>query len=187
MIELLFMATQTKPPGDTRGRCKWAATDKLLADYHDIEWGRPIRTDAGHLERMALEVFQCGLSWRIVLTKRPAFRASFDRFDVQRVARFDARRIRKLAENPAIIRNRRKIEAIIANARVFLEIAGEHGSYCRWFNRLPSGSAREQAALYPLFRQMFRFMGPETTKCYLMGVGKIEVPHDRGCWKCEKP
>lgn len=164
-------------------RCTWAATDALLARYHDREWGRPIRTDAGHLERMALEVFQCGLSWKIVLVKRPAFRDAFLGFDPRRVARMTRRQVDRLTRDAAIIRNRRKIEAIVENAGVFLKLARLHGSYLRWFRALPAGSPREIALLYPLFKETFRFMGPETTKCYLMGVGKIPPAHDRHCWR----
>jgi DNA-3-methyladenine glycosylase I len=170
-------------PADERRRCRWAANDPLLASYHDDEWGRPIRTDAGHLERMALEVFQCGLSWKIVLTKRPAFRRLFERFDVQRVAAFTARDVERLCRDASIIRNRMKIKAIVANARVFRKIADEHGTYRRWFDGLPAVSARDQKSLFPLFNETFRFMGPETTKCYLMGVGKITPPHEPQCWR----
>jgi DNA-3-methyladenine glycosylase I len=177
------MPARTIQPDDGRGRCKWAATDPMLAAYHDNEWGRPIHTDAGHLERMALEVFQCGLSWKIVLVKRPAFRELFRRFDPAKVARFGRREVQRLCGEPSIIRNRRKIEAIVENARVFLELAEVHGTYRRWFNALPAKSQSEQESLYPLFKQMFTFMGPETTKCYLMGVGKIDCPHEQGCWK----
>ncbi len=170
-------------PSDGRKRCDWAATDPLLAAYHDLEWGMPIRTDAGHLERIALEIFQCGLSWKIVLVKRPALRQAFARFAVDRVAGFKKRDVDRLCKDASIIRNRRKIEATIHNARQFREIAGRHGSYRRWLLSLPAETPAEQAALYPLFRQTFKFMGPETTKCYLMGVGKIAPDHDRGCWR----
>jgi len=169
---------------DGRPRCVWAATDPLLMAYHDREWGRPIGTDAGHLERMALEVFQCGLSWKLVLLKRAAFREAFEGFEPGRVARFSRRDAESLCRNPAIIRNRRKIEAIISNAEVFLRLASEHGSYRRWLEGLPAGTKRDRAALYPLFARTFRFMGPETTRCYLMGVGKIEPSHERRCWMC---
>jgi DNA-3-methyladenine glycosylase I len=168
---------------DGRARCKWAATDPMLAHYHDLEWGQPINSDAGHLERMALEVFQCGLSWKIVLVKREAFRDAFDGFDPDRVARFRTSRIEKLCGNAAIIRNRKKLEAIVNNAKVFLHLADKHGSYLKWFHSLAAELPRERKALYPLFKETFKFMGPETTKCYLMGVGKIPAAHDRKCWR----
>ena len=170
-------------PNDGRKRCAWAAQDSLQATYHDNEWGRPIRTDAGHLERMALEVFQCGLSWRIVLVKRPALRRVFRRFKVDEVAAFRKRDVDRLCADASIIRNRRKIEATINNARKFLASAAEHRSYRRWLLGLPVGTPSQRKALYPLFRSMFKFMGPETTKCYLMGVGLFTPEHERGCWR----
>jgi DNA-3-methyladenine glycosylase I len=176
------MAKARVDTADGRTRCAWAASDPLLAAYHDLEWGRPIRTDAGHLERMSLEVFQCGLSWKIVLVKRAAFRRAFEGFDPSRVARFGRREIDRLCRDSSIIRNRRKLEAVVENARTFLEIRRRHRSYCRWFGALPAGTGMERAALYPLYRETFRFMGPETTKCYLMGVGKIDPEHDARCW-----
>lgn len=176
------MAARKVDPQDGKPRCAWAAKDALQATYHDLEWGRPIRTDAGHLRRMAQEIFQCGLSWRIVLVKTPALKAAFCGFDVSRVARMGTKDVDRLMANDQIIRNRRKIEATIHNARVFGEIAATHGTYCKWFNRLPAQRAGEVAALYPLFKQTFKFMGPETTKCYLMGVGKIAQAHEPTCW-----
>jgi len=173
-------------PKIDRPRCSWAANDPLLATYHDEAWGRPIRTDAGHLERMALEVFQCGLSWKIVLVKRPALRRAFHRFNVARVAKMTRRDVERLCRDASIIRNRRKIEATIDNAKRFLEIAREHGSYVRWLRALPAATEAERAALLPLFRERFRFMGPETTTCYLMGMGKWPPAHEPGCWRYER-
>ena len=170
---------------DGKQRCKWAATDSLLAHYHDVEWGKPIRDEAGHLERLALEVFQCGLSWKIVLVKRPAFVKAFKGFKPKLVARFTKRDVDRLCDNADIIRNRRKIEAIVDNARVFLDLSKKHGSYLTWLKSLPATTPAQRAALYPLFRETFSFMGPETTKCYLMGIGKIDVPHERGCWRAK--
>ncbi len=170
-------------PHDGRTRCGWASKDSLQATYHDLEWGVPIPTDAGHLERMAMEIFQCGLSWRIVLQKRPAIRRAFGRFNLKQVATMTARDVSRLCEDATIIRNRRKIEATIHNAGIFLELAAEHGSYRRWFDALPAATDEHIASLIGMFRKTFRFMGPETTRCYLMGVGKIEPEHEPGCWQ----
>lgn len=165
-----------------RVRCRWAADDPLLISYHDREWGRPIHTDAGHLERMALEIFQCGLSWRIVLVKRAALRSAFRGFEPSVVAAMGARDVQRMLNDPGIIRNRRKIEATIDNARRFLELAGQAGSYRRWFGALAADTPRGRREVFEVLRHTFRFMGPETAKCYLMGVGKIPPAHDRGCW-----
>ncbi len=154
----------------------------MLAAYHDHEWGAPIRTAAGHLERMALEIFQCGLSWRIVLVKRPALRRCFHRFNVDRVAGMKRRDVDRLCQDASIIRNRRKIEATIYNAGKFQEIARSSGSYGRWLASLSSETLAERKHLFAELGRTFKFMGPETTKCYLMGVGKIPPDHDPGCW-----
>lgn len=176
------MAAKKVDLNDGKPRCAWASKDALQAAYHDHEWGRPIRTDAGHLRRIAQEIFQCGLSWRIVLVKTPALKEVFFDFDVGRVAAMNSKDIDRLMNDDRIIRNRRKIEATIHNAIVFRAIAAEHGTYCKWFNRLPSARPSEIAALYPLFKKTFKFMGPETTKCYLMGAGKIPQAHEPSCW-----
>lgn len=178
--------TKRLPADDGRTRCKWAAIDPLLAAYHDREWGRPIRTDAGHLERMALEIFQCGLSWKIVLVKRRALREAFEGFDPGCVAGMTRRDVSRLCRDAAIIRNRRKIEATVYNARGFIEIAEAHGSYRRWLAGLPAEGSRDGKTLLPTFRERFKFMGPETLKCYLMGVGKIPPDHDRSCWMASR-
>ncbi len=167
---------------DGRIRCGWAARDPILAAYHDREWGQSIRTDAGHLKRMALEIFQCGLSWKIVLVKTPALVSAFHAFDPKRVASMSAKDVDRLCQNPDIIRNRRKIEATISNSRVFLSLAEQHGSYSKWLKALPAGTADDVAALYRTFKTTFSFMGPETTKCYLMGCGKIPPHHEPACF-----
>jgi DNA-3-methyladenine glycosylase I len=120
---------------DGKMRCTWAARDPILATYHDREWGQPIRTDAGHLKRIALEIFQCGLSWKIVLVKTPALQAAFHEFDPARVAAMTQRDVDRLCQNADIIRNRKKIEATIANSKAFVELAAEHGSYIKWLKR----------------------------------------------------
>lgn len=179
------MPAKQVDPTDGKPRCAWASKDALQATYHDREWGRPIRTDAGHLRRMAQEIFQCGLSWRIVLVKTPALIEAFDGFDVDRVSRMTQLDVNRLMKNDRIIRNRRKIEATIHNAGVFRELAAEHGTYCKWFNKLPVRRPSDVTALYPLFKRTFKFMGPETTKCYLMGVGKIPQAHESACWMAD--
>lgn len=172
-------------PSDGRKRCAWAATDALLATYHDEEWGKAIRTDPGHLERMALEIFQCGLSWRMVLTKRTALRKAFGGFSVAHAASFTKRDIDRLMQDATIIRNRRKIEAVVYDARRFLELADAHGSYRRWLDGLKTETPSEVASASQVFAKLFRFMGPETTRCYLMGIGKIAPDHDVGCWRAD--
>lgn len=169
-------------PNDGKVRCRWAAADPVLATYHDREWGRQIRTDDGHLQRMAAEIFQCGLSWKIVLVKMPALKVGFHGFDLSRVARMTSKEVDRLCNDASIIRNRKKIEATIHNARVMMDLKTAHRSYVSWLKGLRADSSAEIAALYPLFKKTFKFMGPETTRCYLMGCGKIPPDHDRDCW-----
>jgi len=174
-------------PDDGLPRCKWASSDSLQATYHDHEWGRPIKTDAGHLERITLEVFQCGLSWRIVLVKRAALKAAFRDFDVQRVAAMTAREAEKVCTNAAVIRNRAKILATIHNARVMLDVAERHRTYRRWLDALPITHVRELPTAISHFKEAgFKFMGPETVKCYLMGCGKIDPEHEPGCHRAAR-
>ncbi|MFJ8028560.1 DNA-3-methyladenine glycosylase I [Streptomyces sp. NPDC096311] len=107
---------------DGRARCPWAATDDLLRDYHDTEWGLPVIGEAALFERITLEGFQAGLSWRTVLAKRPAFRDAFDGFDPDTVARLSDSRLEQLTGHAGIIRNRKKIEAARTNARAVVRL-----------------------------------------------------------------
>jgi DNA-3-methyladenine glycosylase I len=110
-------------------RCSWASVDDpLMLQYHDREWV-PVHDDRKHFEFLVIEGAQAGLSWTIVLKKREGYRRAFDRFDPEKVARFSARRIETLALGSAIIRNRMKIEAAVRNARAFLKIQAEFGSF----------------------------------------------------------
>lgn len=173
---------RTSNPDDGLPRCKWASADSLQATYHDHEWGQPIKTDAGHLERIALEVFQCGLSWRIVLVKRDALRTAFRDFDPKRVAAMTARDAERICGNAEVIRNRAKVLATIHNARCMLELAAANRSYKRWLDRLPIAELKHLPEAIAAFKQAgFKFMGPETVKCYLMGCGKIEPEHEPHC------
>ncbi len=111
-------------------RCSWVgANNALMIEYHDHEWGVPIHDDRKHFEFLVLEAAQAGLNWTIVLKKREGYRRAFDRFDPEKVARYSARRIEKLSLNSEIIRNRMKIEAAVRNARSFLKIQEEFGSF----------------------------------------------------------
>src|SRR5215467_3235155 len=111
-------------------RCAWAGTSNpLMIEYHDREWGVPVHDDRKHFEFLVLEGAQAGLSWSTVLNKREAYRRAFSRFDPAKVARYDASRIRNLLRDPAIIRNRLKVESAVRNARAFLAVQKEFGSF----------------------------------------------------------
>ena len=171
-------------------RCTWVSVDDpLMLQYHDREWGVPVHDDRKHFEFLVLEVAQAGLSWTIVLKKREGYRRAFDGFDPERVARFSARRIEKLASDSAIIRNRMKIEAAVRNARAFLKIQDEFGSfdsYCwrfvdgqprlnRWktMRQIPATSLESDAFGKDLKRRGFSFVGSTVVYAHMQAVGMV--------------
>jgi DNA-3-methyladenine glycosylase I len=171
--------------------CRIAPADPVHAAYHDEEYGFPVADDRILFERLSLEIFQAGLSWRLVLIKRAGFARAFAGFDVARVAAFDDADVLRLLADPAIIRNRRKIEAVIANARVLLGFgAGARGSgeaqrgsestsgFARW---LADRHPRSEAEWLVLFRRTFRFMGPEVVREFLVSIGYLAGAHERDC------
>jgi DNA-3-methyladenine glycosylase I len=162
---------------DGRRRCFWAVGGAPeYAAYHDDEWGRPVLDDDRLFERLTLEAFQSGLSWLTILRKRPAFRAAFAGFDIAAVAAFDEADAARLLADAGIVRNRLKIEAAIANARVALPVIEEHGSLAAYFWRFRPetheaprsradfvAASPESAALAEdLKKRGFRFVGPTT-------------------------
>jgi DNA-3-methyladenine glycosylase I len=115
--------------GKEKLRCGWAGTDPTYVSYHDTEWGVPVHDDQRLFEFLVLEGAQAGLSWITILRKRAAYRAAFDQFVPEKVARYDARRLAKLLKNEGIVRNRLKLESAVKNARAFLEVQEEFGSF----------------------------------------------------------
>src|SRR5947207_7631507 len=124
-------------------RCTWVSVDNpLMLQYHDREWGVPVHDDLKHFEFLVLEAAQAGLSWAIVLNKREGYRRAFSQFDPEKVARYTEKRIQKLTSDPAIIRNRMKIAAAVRNARAFLTIQEEFGSFDTYCWRFVDGRPR---------------------------------------------
>ena len=134
-------------------------------------WGRRVTDDDALFENMNLQIFQAGLSWRMVLARRDAFREAFHRWRVDKVAAMSPQDVNRLLQNAAIIRNRKKIEASIANALIVQEIQREHSSFCDWFYDALEGD--NLAALQKMLRRTFRFMGPEIARMWLMSTGRI--------------
>ncbi|HSC29201.1 MAG TPA: DNA-3-methyladenine glycosylase I [Vicinamibacterales bacterium] len=126
-------------------RCDWAGTDPLYVAYHDQEWGVPLHDDRRLFEMLILEGAQAGLSWITILRKRDEYRRAFDRFDVKKVARYDARRVKQLLKNPGIVRNRLKIEGAVRNARAFLEIQREFGAFDAYIWQFVGGRPKVNA------------------------------------------
>ncbi len=173
----------------TTNRCGWAGADPLMIDYRDREWGVPVRDDRKHFEFLVLEAAQAGLSWSIVLKKREGYRRAFSEFDPEKVARYTAARIRKLISDPAIIRNRMKIEAAVKNARAFLAVQGEFDSfdaYCwrfvdgrpkvnQWkeMRNIPATSAESDAFSKDLKSRGFSFVGSTVMYAHMQAVGMV--------------
>lgn len=184
---------------DDRPRCDWClgGSDAYLA-YHDREWGRPVRDDAGQFEFLLLESAQAGLSWSTVLNKRAGYRRGFAGFDPEKVARFNRRSIARLMDDAGIIRNRPKIEAAINNARRFLAVREEFGSFSDYLWGFVDGrpvvnrwrSMREVPASTPLSdriskdlkRRGFRFVGSTIVYAHLQATGLVN-DHLLGCFR----
>ena len=170
-------------------RCGWVGTNPLMMNYHDSEWGLPVHDDRQHFEFLVLEAAQAGLSWSIVLNKREGYRRAFSDFDPEKVARYTGKRIEKLILDPGIIRNRMKIEAAIKNARQFLKVQEDFGSfdaYCwkfvdgrpkvnRWktMRQIPATSPESDAFSKDLKRRGFSFVGPTVIYAHMQAVGMV--------------
>jgi DNA-3-methyladenine glycosylase I len=179
---------------DGRRRCSWATSAPEYLAYHDDEWGWPLHGDQPLFERLSLEAFQSGLSWLIILRKRPAFRAAFAGFDVASVARFDDADVARLLADEGIVRNRAKIDATINNARHILEAVPEGLDALLWSfaparhrrprrpGEVPSTSPESVAMARELRRRGLKFVGPTTAYAMMQATGIVD-DHIAGCWR----
>jgi len=158
--------------------CTVAPGDPLHGPYHDREYGFPARDEAVLFERMVLEINQAGLSWELMLRKRAAFRAAFDDYDVDRVAAYGEQERARLLVDAGIVRNRRKIDAVIENARRIRALREHHGGFAAW---LDAHHPRARADWVRLMRRTFKFMGPEVVGEFLMSLGYLPGAHRRDC------
>ncbi|HET7387390.1 MAG TPA: DNA-3-methyladenine glycosylase I [Nocardioidaceae bacterium] len=182
---------------DGLARPAWAATDPLLRDYYDTEWGMPVRDERGLFERLSLEAFQSGLSWATILRKRPAFREAFDDFEPDRVAEYDDGDVARLMADSRIVRNRRKIVATISNARATVALRADGGlADLLWSfqpartpapesaDQVPTTTPESQAAARALRAHGFSFVGPTTMHALMEAVGIVDMhlvsSHRRG-------
>jgi DNA-3-methyladenine glycosylase I len=172
----------------TTPRCSWPRTELDIA-YHDTEWGVPVRTDGKLFELLTLEGAQAGLSWSIILRKRGSYRRAFADFDVTRVARFTPARVNRLLRDPGIVRNRLKVESTVSNARAFLRVQKEDGSFSeyiwsfvdgrprvnRWhaMAELPSRSVISDAMSASLKKRGFRFVGSTICYAFMQAAGLV--------------
>lgn len=177
-----------------RSRCTWAQNDPLMREYHDNEWGVPVRDSRALWELLMLEGFQAGLAWIIVLRKRDAFRKAFKNFDPVKVARFKEADIERLLQDPGIIRSRAKIEATISAARIYLEMqkAGENFSEFLWgiVGDMPILNTGPVPAQTPLAVEMskqlkkrgFKFVGPVIVYAFMQAAGMVN-DHSPMCFR----
>jgi DNA-3-methyladenine glycosylase I len=170
-------------------RCPWCGEDPVYVAYHDQEWGAPLHDEARHFEFLLLETQQAGLSWRTILGRRDAYRRAFAGFDAEKVARFGPARVDKILGDPGVIRNRRKIEAAVANARAFLEVGEEFGSFDSYIWRFVDGrpvvNAWREPAEIPVTTEMsdilskdmksrgFAFIGSTTMYAHAQAIGLV--------------
>ena len=173
----------------SRRRCPWAGTDPLVVAYHDREWGVPLHDDHRLFEMLTLEGAQAGLSWITILKKRARYRLVFDRFDPKKIARYGARKIARLMADPGIVRNRLKIAATVANARAFLSVQKEFGSFDAYIwqfvggrplvNRrgsmkeLPAHTAQSDAMSSDLKARGFSFVGSTICYAFMQATGMV--------------
>ncbi|SPM35523.1 3-methyladenine DNA glycosylase Tag, partial [Mycobacterium rhizamassiliense] len=180
-------------------RCGWASLRPgpdfdLYRNYHDQEWGRPLRGRVALFERMSLEAFQSGLSWLIILRKRENFRRAFSGFDVEKVAGYGDADVERLMADAGIVRNRAKIDATIANARAIAELgSSEDLSDLLWSfappprprfadaSEIPAATAESKAMAAELKRRGFRFVGPTTAYALMQATGMVD-DHIAACW-----
>ena len=170
-------------------RCRWAGNDPLYRSYHDREWGTPVHDDRLLFEFLILEGAQAGLAWITILRKREGYRKAFAGFDAAVVARFDGERVAQLLTDPAIVRNRLKVESAVSNARAFLQLQQEFGSFAAYMWRFVDGRPRQNAwrslaevpASTPQSDQMsrdlkqrgFRFVGSTICYAHMQAVGMV--------------
>ena len=179
-------------------RCAWAESDPIYIRYHDTEWGVPLHNDRKLFEYLVLDGAQAGLSWLTILKKRSNYRKAFDFFDPSKVAAYDSRKLSQLLSNPGIVRNRLKIEAAVQNARAFLSVQGESGSFDSYIwqftggetiknawqteAEIPAFSKESQAMSKDLQRRGFRFVGPTICYAFMQAAGMVN-DHVIGCFR----
>ncbi|MDL1895232.1 DNA-3-methyladenine glycosylase I [Anaerolineae bacterium CFX7] len=170
-------------------RCEWSVSDPLYIQYHDEEWGAPLHDEQKLFEFLILEGMQAGLSWLTILKKRENFRKAFDNFNVNHVARYDERKIEALMQDAGIIRNRQKILATIDNARAFLKVQDEFGSFDKYIwgfvngkpirnewttlQEIPAKTPLSETLSKDLIKRGFRFVGPTIVYAYMQATGMV--------------
>lgn len=185
----------------TTHKCTWCLGNELYEAYHDTEWGVPITDDAIFFEFIILESFQAGLSWITILKKRENFRSSFDQFDYHKIATYDDKKVESLLHDSGIIRHKLKIAAAINNARAFLEVQEDFGSFSNYiwtfvdgqpiksayksYKDAPATTSASIALSKDLKKRGFKFMGPTTTYAFMQATGLVN-DHEVNCFRYDK-
>ncbi|MHA2142740.1 MAG: DNA-3-methyladenine glycosylase I [Candidatus Thorarchaeota archaeon] len=187
---------------DGKKRCDWAPLDNpLYVKYHDEEWGVPVRDDRMLFEFLLLEGFQAGLSWITILKKRTNFRQAFDNFDAKKIARYDENKIEELMKNSGIVRNRRKIESAVVNAKAFLQVQKEIGSFSdyiwsfvdgkpvvnKWrrMGEIPANTELSDRVSRDLKNRGFKFVGSTIIYAFMQATGMVN-DHTVDCFRYEE-
>lgn len=184
--------------GDNVSRCPWALSGQLMTVYHDTEWGVPVYNDRKLFEFLILEGAQAGLSWNTVLLKRENYRRAFDFFDPEKIALYGENKINMLLSDKGLIRNRRKIESTVINARAFLDICNNKGSFSQYIweftdgksiinhsvnmSEIPSSTSESVNMSRDLIKRGFRFTGPTICYAFMQAVGMVN-DHITGCYR----
>jgi len=185
----------------TKIRCSWSEKDELYQRYHDEEWGVPLHDDRQLFELLCLEGAQAGLSWYTVLRKREHYRKVFDGFDAEKMARYTPARMKKLLQDPGIIRNRLKVQAFVTNARAYLAVQKEFGTFDRYIwqfvggkqvvnnvsslSEVPAKTAQSDAMSKDLLRRGFKFVGSTICYAFMQASGMVD-DHVNNCWRKAK-
>jgi len=181
-----------------KNRCAWPANDQLMIEYHDKEWGVPVHDDRKLFEFMVLDAFQAGLSWSTILKKRENFRKAFDNFEPKIIAEYNQEKIDKLLQDAGIIRNKAKIHATVKNARAFLDIQKEYGTFDQYIwqfvggkpiinkwktmAEIPAKSPEAEAMSADLKKRGFSFVGPTICYAFMQAAGMVN-DHEVGCFR----
>lgn len=181
-----------------RARCGWPGVDDLMIAYHDDEWGVPLHDDRKLFEFMVLDAFQAGLSWSTILKKRENFRRALDNFEAERIARYTKRKIERLLADPGIVRNRLKVHAVVTNAKAFLEIQSECGSFdsfiwqfvggrpkrnsWRSLKQIPANTAQSDDMSKELKARGFKFVGSTICYAFMQAAGMVN-DHEVRCFR----
>lgn len=179
-------------------RCEWAGSDDLMISYHDTEWGVPLYDDKKLFEFLCLEGAQAGLSWRTILHRRDGYREAFDHFDPEKISAYDSRKIEQLRHDKRIIRNRLKIDAFVGNAKAFLQIGEEIGSFSTYvwsfvngrpivnkfktLKEIPAQTSLSIAMSKDLKKRGFKFVGPTICYAFMQATGMVN-DHVMSCFR----